>query len=241
MIIFPAIDLSRGKCVRLIQGRRNDETVYGDDPSRIAEKWQAAGAAWLHLVDLDGAFEGGSKNVSAIKSILAAIKIPAQLGGGIRTLDDIDRLLQLGLARVILGTVAVEKPSIVYEAVKLFGSGRIAVGIDARNGKVSVRGWTEDTAVTAKDLGKKMSTEGIKTFIYTDIARDGMLKGPNIPALKEFSEATGGGVIASGGIATLDDITAIAQLKNSGVIGMITGKALYENKFSLEDAIQAAK
>lgn len=240
MIVFPAIDLAKGKCVRLLQGRRDDETVYGEEPAAMAKKWQDDGAAYLHLVDLDGAFDGASSNLSAVRDILATIHIPVQLGGGIRTLKKMETLLQAGVSRVILGSVAVERPEIVKEAVHEFGAERIVAGIDARDGKVAIHGWKTQAAVSASSVGKEMKDAGVRIFVFTDISRDGMLTGPNVQALQAFAETVEGGVIASGGISSLDDIKTVAEFEEKGVVGIITGKALYEKKFTLPEAIKTA-
>jgi phosphoribosylformimino-5-aminoimidazole carboxamide ribotide isomerase len=237
VIIFPAIDLAGGNCVRLLQGRREDETIYDNDPVHIARQWEEQGASWLHLVDLDGAFDGKSKNGPAIQSIVSSIKIPVQLGGGIRSLKSIETLLKKGCARVILGTVVVENPGMVRESILSFGADKIVVGIDARDGMVAVRGWTEQIKTTALDMGKRMTDMGVKIFVYTDISRDGMLSGPNLSALRTFADSMNGQVIASGGISSLDDVSAISNLREHGITGMITGKALYEKKFSLREAL----
>ncbi len=240
MIIFPAIDLAKGRCVRLVQGRRDDETVYGKSPADMARAWEAQGAEYLHVVDLDGAFEGGTQNKTAISGIVEAIKIPVQLGGGLRSINAIRAALDLGLARVILGTVAVRNPELVSQAIGEFGAEKIVVGIDARNGKVAVQGWTDLTKCSPLDLGAAMKTTGVTTFVFTDISTDGMLQGPNISSLESFGRAVGGGVIASGGISSLDDIRSVSKLESKGVFGMIIGKALYERRMELSEALAVA-
>lgn len=240
MTIYPAIDLAKGRCVRLLQGDRNRETVYGESPAEVALEWQDRGATYLHIVDLDGAFEGRAKNTRAIRAIAKKVSIPIQLGGGIRTLESIRKRLDLGVERVILGTIAVENARLVKEALDSFGPEKIVIGIDAKDGFVSVRGWTHNANIAATELAEGMVRIGIRHFVYTDIARDGMLTGPNLPELQKFAKATGGAVIASGGIASLADVRAICDLGDIGIEGMITGKALYERKLSLEEALRVA-
>jgi phosphoribosylformimino-5-aminoimidazole carboxamide ribotide isomerase len=237
MIIIPAIDLKEGRCVRLLQGRKEDETVYSDDPAAVARRWQDEGATYLHLVDLDGAFEGGSRNLGAITRILEAVAIPVELGGGIRSLDAVSRLLSLGLDRVILGTVAVRQPEVVRAAVERFGPDRIVVGIDAKGGRVAVKGWVETTEVGAVDLALRMKALGVRRVVYTDIATDGMLAGPNVEATGALARTTDLKVIASGGISSLDDLRKVATLEPFGVEGVIVGKALYEGRVGLREAI----
>ncbi len=233
MIIFPAIDLRGGKCVRLIQGDFDKETVYSDDPKATSLKWQAAGAKFLHVVDLDGARAGEPKNLDAIKNILDAVAIPIEVGGGIRTLEDAERLLSLGVRRVILGSVAVENPELVAAAVQRFGD-KIVVGIDAKNGFVAVHGWEKSSNVTAGELAKKIAAAGVKTIIYTDISKDGMLSGVNAAAFVELAEASGAQIIASGGVRSIEDIRA---LKSADVAGVIVGKAIYTGSLDLAAAI----
>ncbi len=237
MIIFPAIDLRGGKCVRLIQGDFDKETVYSDDPKATALKWQAAGAKFLHVVDLDGARAGEPKNLDAIKNILDAVEIPIEVGGGIRTLEDAERLLSLGVRRVILGSVAVENPALVAAAVQRFGD-KIVVGIDAKNGFVAVHGWEKSSSVTAGELAKKIAAAGVKTIIYTDISKDGMLSGVNAAAFVELAEASGAQIIASGGVRSIEDIRA---LKSADVAGVIVGKAIYTGSLDLKSAIELAE
>ena len=205
MIVIPAIDLKEGKCVRLLQGRMEDATVYSDNPAETAKRWEAEGAGLLHIVDLDGAFAGGMKNISAIEAIRKAIRIPIEVGGGIRDMERIDQLLSFGVNRIILGTVAVERPELVKEACKKY-PGKIIVGIDAKNGFVATKGWVEVTQVKAKELALKMQEYGATGIIYTDISKDGMLTGPNIEATREMVESLNIPVIASGGISSIDDI-----------------------------------
>ena len=237
MIIFPAIDLRGGKCVRLIQGDFDKETVYSDDPQATALKWQALGAKFLHVVDLDGARAGSPQNLDAIKKILAAVKIPIEVGGGIRTLDDAEKLLSLGVRRVILGSVAVENIALVEAAVKKFGD-KIVVGIDARDGLVAVHGWEKSSAVKADELAKKIVAAGVKTIIYTDISKDGMLSGVNAEIFTELAKFSGAEIIASGGVKSIEDIRA---LKAAKVAGVIVGKAIYTGALDLKLAINEAE
>ena len=239
MIIFPAIDLRGGKCVRLIQGDFDKETVYSDDPQATALKWQAQGAKFLHVVDLDGARAGEPQNIPAIKNILDAVKIPIEVGGGIRTLDDMEKILSLGVRRVILGSVAVENISLVEDAVKKFGD-KIVVGIDARNGFVAVHGWEKSSAVKAGELAKKIVAAGVETIIYTDmdISKDGMLSGVNVETFAELAKISGAQIVASGGVRSLEDIRA---LKAAKIAGVIVGKAIYTGTLDLKAAIELAE
>ena len=238
MNIYPAIDLKDNACVRLLQGRMEDATVYGKDPAQMARRWVAEGARWLHVVDLDGAFAGESVNLPAIRAIVAAAGIPVQLGGGIRTMEQIDRMLrQVGVQRVILGTAAIEEPDLVEKAVQRYGE-RIAVGIDASHGRVAVRGWAEATAVSPVELGQKMVALGIQTIIYTDISRDGMLTGPNFEATQALIKATGAQVIVSGGVASLADIRCSRSI---GAEGVILGRAIYTGAVALGQALKEAE
>ena len=237
MIIFPAIDLRGGKCVRLIQGDFDKETIYSDDPRAMALKWQAAGAKFLHVVDLDGAKAGSPQNIDAIKKILDAINIPIEVGGGIRTLDDVEKILSLGVRRVILGSVAVENISLVEDAVKKFGD-KIVVGIDARGGIVAVHGWEKSGNVTVETLAKKIVAAGVKTIIYTDISKDGMLSGVNAEIFVKLAKFSGAEVIASGGVKSIEDIRA---LKAAEVAGVIVGKAIYTGALDLKSAIELAE
>jgi len=238
MIIFPAIDLKDGKCVRLVEGKLDKKTIYSDKPEEAALHWQSLGAEYLHIVDLDGAFEGVPKNLSVIEKILAVIKIPLQIGGGIRTLDTVKLLLDLGIKRVILGTAAVSEPNLVKEAIEKFGSDRIVLGIDARNGRVAVKGWAEESDIDAKELALNMKKIGIERIVFTDIKRDGTLKGPNIEATKEMALATGLKVIASGGVSSIDDLKELKEIEQYGVEGVIVGQALYKGAIDLKEALQ---
>jgi phosphoribosylformimino-5-aminoimidazole carboxamide ribotide isomerase len=240
MIVIPAIDLKEGNCVRLEQGEMNRDTIFSDNPAEQALKWQEAGAELLHLVDLDGAFAGIPKNKAAIEAIIKAIRIPAQLGGGIRDIATIEAYLSLGLSRVIIGTAAQRNPELVIEACQKF-PGRIVVGIDAKNGMVAVQGWAELTDITAVDLARKFEDCGVSAIIYTDISRDGMMAGPNIEATKSLAEAIAIPVIASGGISSLKDIENLMAIEACGVTGAITGKAIYTGAINLREAIDLTK
>ena len=240
MIIFPAIDLRGGKCVRLVQVDFDKETVYSDDPQATALKWQSMGAKFLHVVDLDGARAGSPKNLDAIKKILDAVKIPIEVGGGIRTLDDAEKLLSLGVRRVILGSVAVENISLVTEAVEKFGD-KIVVGIDARGGFVATHGWEKSSAFTVGDLAKKIVAAGVKTIIYTDISRDGMLSGVNASTFANLAKFSGAQIVASGGVGSIEDIKALKSRESDGVAGVIVGKAIYTGALDLSAAIQIAE
>lgn len=236
MIILPAIDLKEGRCVRLEQGLMDRDTVYHDDPAAQARIWQEQGGEYLHIVDLDGAFAGVPKNREAIKRIVAAIDIPAELGGGIRDLATIEAYLDLGIERVILGTIAKENPELVKQACRQF-PGRIVVGIDARDGLVAVRGWADVTEKQATELAAEMEGFGVAAIIYTDIARDGMMQGPNIEATKSLAESISIPVIASGGVSSLEDIRRLMAIESAGVTGVITGKAIYTGALDLRAAV----
>ncbi|WP_048602006.1 1-(5-phosphoribosyl)-5-[(5-phosphoribosylamino)methylideneamino]imidazole-4-carboxamide isomerase [Rubeoparvulum massiliense] len=233
MIVFPAIDIRNGKCVRLVQGDYSQEDVYGN-PVQMAMKWQEEGAKALHLVDLDGALYGTAKNIFVIKEILQLSIIPVQIGGGIRSLTQIERLLHMGTARVILGTKALLDPTFVKEAVQEFGES-IAVSIDAKEGYVATNGWTKTSTILALDFAKQLEDVGVATIIYTDIAKDGMLAGPNLQGLKQIDEVVQMDVIASGGITSFHDVY---ELKRMGLYGAIVGKALYTGKLTLSDVIE---
>ena len=240
MIILPAIDLKEGRCVRLEQGLMDKDTVYNDNPGAQARIWQEQGGELLHIVDLDGAFAGVPKNREAIKAIIDAIDIPSELGGGIRDMQTIEAYLDLGVDRVILGTVAKENPALVEEACKKF-PGQIVVGIDAKNGLVAVRGWADVTEKKATEMAKEMEGFGVEAIIYTDIARDGMMQGPNIEATRNLAESIDIPVIASGGLSSLDDIRRLMAIESSGVTGVITGKAIYSGAIDLREAVALAK
>lgn len=240
MIIYPAIDIRGGRCVRLTEGRFDAETVFADDPAEMALKWQECGAQFLHLVDLDGALAGEGRNLPVVKRILEQVKIPVQLGGGIRTLQTIETLLALGVTRLILGSAAVKNPGLVQEACKKY-PGHIAVGIDARNGEAAIEGWGQGSGVNATELAKKMAAYGVDKIIFTDIARDGMLSGVNAEATAAVARAGGVPVIASGGVASLDDIRRLRQYEADGIHGCIIGKALYTGAVDLRAALALAK
>lgn len=237
MIIYPAIDLKDGKCVRLYKGEMDQDTVYNDDPAAQALTWAQAGFSWLHVVDLNGAFEGKPVNADAVTSILASIDLPVQLGGGIRSLKQIEHWLAQGISRVILGTAAVRDPALVQQACGLF-PGQIAVGIDARKGLVAVEGWAEDSDMSAIDLAKKVEDCGVETIIYTDIDRDGTGEGLNMAATRQLAENTRIPVIASGGVGSLEDIRAVRAAKSSGIQGVIIGKALYDGRIEAAEALK---
>ncbi len=234
MILYPAIDLKDGNCVRLYKGEMDQATVFSDNPAAQALSFQEAGCEWLHLVDLNGAFAGEPVNAGPVEAILKACNIPAQLGGGIRDIATIERWLDKGLARVILGTVAVRNPELVKEAARLF-PGKVAVGIDARDGMVAVEGWAETTDVTALDLAKKFEDAGVAAIIYTDIDRDGAMQGPNVAATAALANAVSIPVIASGGVSSMDDLKA---LKTCGapLNGAISGRALYDGAIDVAEA-----
>jgi phosphoribosylformimino-5-aminoimidazole carboxamide ribotide isomerase len=235
MILYPAIDLKDGQCVRLLHGEMDKATVFGNDPAAQAAKFQAAGCDWLHLVDLNGAFAGAPVNAAAVEAILSRVTVPCQLGGGIRDMATIEGWLSKGLSRVILGTVAVENPALVREAAAAF-PGKVAVGIDARNGKVATKGWAEETDLLVTDLAQSFEDAGVAAIIYTDILRDGAMQGPNIKATEALARAVTIPVIASGGVASLADLTA---LRDTGVIaGAISGRALYDGAIDLTQALR---
>jgi len=233
--IYPAIDLREGRVVRLAQGDPDRETAYDTQPLAVARRWQAAGAAWLHVVNLDGAFgEGGRKNVTALARILTT-GMQVQFGGGVRDLETVRRVLDMGVVRVVLGTVAVENPAVVEAALADFGPERLAVGIDARDGYVRTRGWREAAQLTALELAQQWATMGGRWLIFTDIARDGMSSGVNVEATAMLAQATGLSVIASGGVATLEDVQ---RVKDAGLCGVIIGCALYEGRVNLEAVLK---
>ncbi len=236
MILYPAIDLKDGHCVRLLKGDMEKATIFGDDPAAQARQFVEAGCEWLHLVDLNGAFAGRPVNAQAVEAILAAVDVPVQLGGGIRDIETIEMWLDKGVARVILGTVAVENPSLVREAASLF-PGKVAVGLDARDGKVATRGWAEETEVTVTDLAGQLEDAGIAAIIYTDIDRDGAMQGPNVAATEALARATTIPVIASGGVSSLQDIEALRDAV--GISGVISGRALYDGALDLGQALAA--
>lgn len=237
MIIYPAVDIKDGRCVRLLQGEFDKVTVYSDDPLEMALKWESLGAEYLHVVDLDGARTGEPKNISITSKIAAKLNIPVQLGGGIRSIETIEKVISMGIRRVILGTFAVKNPDLVKQAVENFRE-NIVIGIDAKDGKVAIDGWEKTSEFTAIDFANKMVELGAKTIIYTDISRDGMLTGPNLDAMREMAQSVDAEIIASGGVSNLKDIK---NLKETGVSGVIVGKALYTGNVDLQEAIKAGK
>lgn len=237
MRIYPAIDIKDGKAVRLLQGRAEDQTVYADDPAAMATRFAQLGAQYLHVVDLDGAFSGEGKNLAAVARICAVSAIPVQLGGGIRSMADVEKRFDIGVTRVILGTAAISDPDFVAKAAARYPQ-RIVAGIDAKDGRVAIKGWVEVSDIGALDLAKKLREMGIDTAVYTDISKDGMLAGPNFSATTRMHYESGMDVIASGGVGSLSDIRKLAAL---GIHGAITGKALYEGRIDLREAIRISK
>ena len=240
MIIFPAIDIRDGKCVRLFKGDFNQETVFSDKPEEMAEEWQAEGAELLHLVALDGALAGKSQNLATVKKIIAAVNIPVELGGGIRTMENIDEVLALGVKRVILGSVAVKNPELVKEACAKYGE-RIVVGIDAKAGIVAVDGWGVSGNVDVITLAKEMAKAGVKTIIYTDISRDGTLAGVNVEATAKLARESGINIVASGGVKSTADIKALLPYEKDGIEGVIVGKSIYMKTLDLAEAIEIGR
>lgn len=240
MIIIPAVDIKAGRCVRLRQGRLSEETVYSDDPVQMAMTWCAKGAERIHLVDLDGAVGGERVNAEVIRTIVRSVPVPVELGGGVRSLDSIEFYLDAGVAWVILGTVAFKDPNLVEEACSRF-PGRVMLAIDARGGRVAVEGWTEDTDRSAIEVAGPFDGLGIAAVIYTDIQRDGMSVGPNLQATGELAGALKTPLIASGGISGIEDIRKVLSLSGRGVVGVITGRALYEGSLDLKEAIRVGK
>ena len=240
MIIYPAIDLRQGRCVRLRQGHAAEETIYSEDPAAMAEHWAGQGAQWLHVVNLDGAFGEDSPHLKVLAEILAAVEVPVQFGGGLRDLKAIAEVLAMGVRRVVLGTVAVYAPEVVAGALAHFGAERIAVGIDAREGLVATHGWQETSALSTLELAQRMRDLGLMRIVHTDIARDGMLSGVNVEASAELARQTGLKVIASGGLSSLEDIRRLKAVEKDGVEGAIIGKALYTGAISLPEALKIA-
>ena len=234
MLLIPAIDLKKGFCVRLLQGESDKETVYSNDPAAMAVKFEETGAKRLHLVDLDGALQGEGANTSSIRSILKNISIPVQIGGGMRTEEDIERMLALGVSAVIVGTMAVKHPDVLEKLLKKYTDEQIILGIDARNRKVSIEGWKESTEIQDVKFALRWKNYGIKRVVFTDISRDGMLSGPNLAALREMAENTGLKIVASGGISSMDDLEQLKTLEPNGVDQAISGKAIYEGKIDLK-------
>lgn len=240
MIIFPAIDIRGGRCVRLTEGRFDQETVFADDPSEVAARWSAAGAEYLHVVDLDGALAGAGRNLPAIKKILEHAAMPVQVGGGIRTLAAAATLLDMGVSRVILGSVAVRDPQLVAEACKQF-PGQVVVGIDAKDGKAAIEGWGVSGGIDAVELAQKMAACGVEHIIFTDISRDGKLSGVNVEATAALARKSGVKIIASGGVASLEDIRSLQQYAGDGIEGCIIGKAIYTGAVDLKEALRVAR
>ena len=238
MLIIPAIDLKDGLCVRLQQGKKEAVTVYSKDPVLTAKKWESCGARLLHVVDLDGAFTGNQKNLESIMRIRRQVKMAMEVGGGIRDMMTVETLVSSGIDRVVIGTSAIEDSAFVIKACSKF-PGKILVGIDAKDGKVAVKGWEEVSSVSAKELARRVETVGVAGIIYTDISRDGMLTGPNVPAQEEMVATVSVPVIASGGIATIEDVKSLLRIK--GLWGAITGKAIYAGSLDLKEAIKLSE
>ncbi|MGD6848837.1 1-(5-phosphoribosyl)-5-[(5-phosphoribosylamino)methylideneamino]imidazole-4-carboxamide isomerase [Rossellomorea aquimaris] len=238
--IYPAIDMRGGKCVRLIQGDYNQETVYGDSPFDMAKKFADEGAEWIHMVDLDGAKEGYRINDEFVIAVAEKLDAKVQIGGGIRSKEDIEHYINRGVDRVIIGSIAVSNTELVKEWLSEYGD-KIAIGLDAKDGYVATHGWLETSALKAVDLGKELAEAGAEIFIFTDIATDGMLSGPNVEAVVDLAEQTGKSVIASGGISSLEDLKTLKQYENQGVSGAICGKSLYTGKFTVSEAVNEVK
>ena len=239
MRIYPAIDIRGGKAVRLYKGDFAQETVFGE-PAEMAKKWEAAGGEFLHLVDLDGARAGKSMNLDVVKDIIAAVNIPVELGGGIRTMENIDEVLAAGVQRVILGSVAAKNPALVKEACAKYGD-RVVVGIDAKDGIVAVDGWEGSGDVEVTVLAKEMAKAGVKTIIYTDISRDGTLEGVNVEATAQLARESGIKIVASGGVKSIDDVKALLPYEKEGIEGVIVGKSIYMGTLDLTEAVKVAK
>ena len=240
MIIIPAVDIKKGRCVRLFQGRMDKETVFSDDPAAMAKRWEDEGAEIIHVIDLDGAIKKSPQNLNSISKIIESVSAHIQVGGGIRDKKTAGLLLDLGVERVIIGTEAIKNPNFVKDACKAF-PGRIIVGIDARNGFVAIEGWTKTTKIKSVDLAKQFEDCGIAAINFTDIHRDGMQTGPNIDETMRLAEAVSIPVVASGGVSTIEDIKNLLPLKEAGVVGIITGRALYSGSLNLKEAIEIAK
>lgn len=240
MIIIPAVDIKDGKCVRLLQGRKDKETVFSDDPIAMAQRWEQEGAERIHVIDLDGAFEKTPKNLPVIERMIKNTTVPIQVGGGIRNRDAIDRYMQAGADRVIIGTEAIRNPDLISESCNLYPD-RIVVAIDARRGMVAIEGWVETTRISAVELAKRVENTGVAAVNFTDIHRDGMQTGPNIVETRKLAEAISIPVVASGGVSSLEDIQRLLPLAAVGVVGVITGKALYTGALRLADAIAVAR
>ncbi|MCY8231464.1 1-(5-phosphoribosyl)-5-[(5-phosphoribosylamino)methylideneamino]imidazole-4-carboxamide isomerase [Priestia endophytica] len=235
--IYPAIDMRGGKCVRLVQGDYSKETVYGDSPLDMAKVFANDGAQWIHMVDLDGAKKGARVNDNHVLRVKKELNVSVQIGGGIRTEEDVAFYLENGIDRVILGSAAISNPQFVKDMLHKYGE-KIAIGIDARDGYVATEGWIETSTIKATELGQKLAAEGAKTFIFTDIATDGMLSGPNVEAVRELAEVTKANVIASGGVSSLADLKNLFAYGESGIEGAIVGKALYTEQFTVKEALK---
>ena len=238
MLLIPAIDLKKGVCVRLIQGDSEKQTVYSSDPAAMAVKFEKAGAKRIHIVDLDGAFQGVGANISSIRSILEKISIPVQIGGGMRTEEDIDRMFKLGVSAVIVGTMAVKSPNVLEKLLSKYNGEKIILGLDARNRKVSIKGWKENTEIKDLEFALRWKNSGIKRVVFTDISRDGMLNGPNLDGLREMAKHTGLKIVASGGISSMEDLEKLKFLEPYGVDQVIIGKAIYEGKIDLRKGLK---
>jgi phosphoribosylformimino-5-aminoimidazole carboxamide ribotide isomerase len=240
MIIFPAIDLRKGRVVRLQQGRADAETEYGDDPAQTAAKWQSQGAEWLHVVNLDGAFgDDASANLRELARIVGSVSVPVQFGGGLRDIASIEKAYSMSVTRIILGTAAIERPALVAEAIARFGAERVVVGIDARGGVAATHGWRDESPIRATDLARQMCEQGVTRIVYTDIARDGMMGGVDAQGIAQLGRETGLRIIASGGVANMTDITALSTYPE--IEGVVVGKALYTGAVNLREAIDAGK
>lgn len=237
MLILPAIDLRQGRCVRLLQGREQDETVYDHDPAAVAERFVAAGAQRLHLVDLDGAFRGQGENLASIREIVRRVRIPVQVGGGLRTREDVRRMLDLGVASVIIGTMAVKHPQELEAVLQENPAERLILGLDSRNRKVAVEGWQEGTELDDTEFALHWKARGVQRVVFTDIARDGMLTGPNLDALRDMAQRTGLKVTASGGVSSAEDLVQLRELEPDGVDQVIVGKAIYEGRIDLAEVL----
>ena len=235
MQLYPAIDMKNGQCVRLRQGAFKDITIYSDAPERVAAHWQEKGASFLHLVDLDGALAGYSVNEEVIRRIADTVSIPIEIGGGIRSKEAVERMLDLGVRRVIIGTKAAEHPEFLRDMVRTFGEEAIVAGVDAKDGMVAVEGWEKVSSLTARDLCLTMKEYGVRHIVYTDISRDGMLSGPNVEATRKLTEETGLDIIASGGVSCMEDLKCLHE---AGIRGAVIGKALYENRIDLAEAVR---
>jgi phosphoribosylformimino-5-aminoimidazole carboxamide ribotide isomerase len=238
--LYPAIDMRDGKCVRLLQGDYNQETVYGDSPFDMAKQFAEQGAEWIHMVDLDGAKDGKKVNHEHVLRVAKELPAKVQIGGGVRTMEDVSFYLDAGVDRVILGSTAVSNPEFVREALQRYGGSRVAIGLDARDGFVATEGWLETSHIMAVDLAKRLVEEGAETFIFTDISKDGMLQGPNVEAIGELARITGKEVIASGGVSSINDLVSLKKDERN-IAGAIIGKALYTGRFTLSDALGSVK